>query len=238
VLANRRIDKSPLFRKFNDDGSHDQEYLRVWDPWVITEQNMLGHVSNYTNFLLARVSNDMEVDFSYLGQLVAAMNRHGINLDLFVPPVHVTELLLFSEGGVWPLFEKFKVNLLQTTAVLRERYSANIRLFDFGNISVATTQTIKPIDEHTTFDPYFFDPVHFRKPVGDFLLATMLKCSIERPIPDGFGIELTRENVMEHLASERGKLQAFRLRNPDLVEKISKTIGSHRKGAFEDQFLQ
>ncbi len=237
ILANQEKDKSSRFRRFNADGSFDQEWLRRFDAWVITEEAVIDHVAHYSNHFLGHWSNDFEVDFSSLLQLIEATSGYGIHVDLFIPPEHVTELLFYSEAGVWPLYEKFKVAFALAVEKANERYSADIHLFDFGNISDATTQTIKRADGHT-WDPLFFDPVHFRRAVGDFILATTLGCNIDTPVPNDFGTELNTASIPQHLAIERGKLAAYRANHPDLVKKIRAAIGSQRKGSFDEQFPQ
>jgi hypothetical protein len=231
LLANRQADKSFLFRGFEDNGNYDQEWLRRWGAWVITEQNLVGHVSHYSDFLLARVSNDMDIDLSYIDQLAMTSQRHGVALDIFITPVHVSELLFYREGGIWPLYEKFKTEVLRSVVDARQRYSTDIRLFDFANLSDIVMQTIKPIDLHEFHEP-FSDPVHFKRVVGDLLLATMLKCGIPTAAPDSFGIELNQTNIQDHLAAEKAKLDAYGASHPDLVRKISDVIGGRRKGSF------
>jgi hypothetical protein len=119
LLANRQVDKSFLFRGFEDNGNCDQEWLRRWGAWVITEQTLLGHVSAFSDFFLAKLSNDMDIDFSYIDQLAIASQRNGVALDIFIQPTHVSELLFFREGGIWPLYEKFKTDLLRSVSDAR-----------------------------------------------------------------------------------------------------------------------
>jgi hypothetical protein len=228
VLANRKSDKSFLFRGFGENGSYDQEWLRRWGASVITEQNLLGHVSNYTDHLLNRTANDMHADFGYVDQAAAAAQRNGIALDMFIPPVHATELILIREGGIWPLYERFKTDLLRRVDEARSRYSANIRLFDFGTLSLVTTQSIKQVDPNDVHEP-FSDPVHFKKNVGDLILAVMLKCGDGPAIPDGFGRELDRSSIVAHLLAEKSKLEAYESAHPELVRKIAEVIGQKRK---------
>jgi hypothetical protein len=222
--ANRQSDRSFLFHGFEPNGAYDQTWLRRWFAWVITEGNLRGHIINYRNLLLAKVSNDVEVDVSYVDLLAATAGRDGIALDLYVRPEHVSELLLYYEGGIWPLFEKYKRTLLRAANAARSRHGADIRVFDFGNLSDAVLQPIRPIDEHTLYDPYFTDPIHYRKPVGDFILATMYGCHIDQQVPSEFGIELDTDNIDAHLANEKAKLEAYRRADPELVRKVQSAL--------------
>jgi hypothetical protein len=229
VLANRKADKSFLFRSFGENGSYDQEWLRRWGAHVITEQNLIGHVGNYTNFLLSKVSNEMGIDLTYVDQLAQAAKLHQLDVDLFITPVHVTELLLFKEGGIWPLYERYKTELLQRVEDVRSRYSVNMRLFDFGTLNPMVSQTIKKVDLNQGHEP-FSDPVHFKVPVGEMILATILKCGISKPVPPNFGLELDRSNISAHLAKERAKLAFYVEEHPELAELIGRTIRARLKG--------
>lgn len=228
VLANRKADKSFLFRSFGENGIYDQGWLRRWAAFVITEQNLLGHISNYTDFLINRAANATHVDVEYVYEAAAAAQGDGMALDIFITPVHATELILFREGGLWPLYEQFKIDLLRAIEHARERYSVNIRLFDFGTLSSATNQPIRLIDNQDIRE-HFSDPVHFKTGIGDMLLAVMLKCANGAAVPEGFGRELDQTVVAGHLSAERAKLDAYAAAHPELVQKIAETIERGRK---------
>ena len=231
VQWNRRVDLSSArsFRRFADDGGYDQSWLKRFAAGVITQQNVVGHTNNYSNYFLVRVSNEMDIDYSFVQELAAAAKEYGFALDLFIPPEHVTELLLYKEGGIWPLFEKFKRGVLNARQDAQMKYSMDIRLFDFAQIDEVTTQSVESVDNHTLYDPRFSDPVHFRAGIGDMLMARLLKCSVPTSVPEGFGVQLHADNIEVHLANERGKLEAYRARHGDLVRTISNTIGDRRR---------
>jgi hypothetical protein len=224
VAANLQSDRSFLFYGFAPNGAYDQVWLRRWTAWVITNANLRGQIVNYRNLLVSKVSNNMDVDFSHLDALAAKAARDGIALDFFVTPEHVAELLLYYEGNIWPLFEKFKRSLLRAAEAGKSRYGIEFRVFDFGTLNDVMTQPIRQIDTKTVHDPYFGDPVHYRKPIGDFILSTMYGCKIDEAVPSDFGLELRRDNIDAHLASEKAKLEAYRRADPELVHKVQSAL--------------
>jgi hypothetical protein len=230
VAANRKADQLSVFRGYGNDGTFDQAWLGHMAARAIVQELALAHVASLTDAFLNKISNDMEIDFSYVDALAEAAARDGVALDFFVTPEHVVQLLLYDQGGVWPLYEKFKFGLLRSVDAAQQRYGADIRVFDFGTLNDATKQPLRSVVPEDAFDPYYSDPVHFRKVVGDFMLATMLGCVTAVPAPKEFGTELTDETITAHLATERAKLDAYKRSNISVVAKISEQIEEHRHG--------
>jgi hypothetical protein len=240
VALNRTTVKTPVSttRGYEEDGTNDLQWGPIWQPWMLTEQTATDHNAYYIGRFLPGLSNDLTPDLSYLDRIVSIAARNGVAVDLFIPPEHMTELLLYSEAGIWALFEKFKMNLLQTVQDLRTRHSVDIRFFDFGNVSAPTTQPLRQINDRTIYDPYYIDPVHFRRPVGEYMLATMFQCEIPAAVPEGFAIELAAGNIAAHFASQRQKLREYRRQNSALVERMSRAIETRLGRAIADKGLE
>jgi hypothetical protein len=228
VAANRKADQLSVFKGYGEDGTFDQTWLMHMAARAILQDLALAHVGFLTETFLAKISNEMEIDFSYLDTLAAAAARDQIALDVFVPPEHVVQLLLYDRGGVWPLYEKFKFRLLESVDTAKQRYGANIRVFDFGTLNDATKQPLRNTISKEAFDPYYSDPVHFRQIIGDFMLASLLGCVGTVPAPVDFSAELSDETISPHLAAERAKLDSYRRSNVGIVGKISEQIAQHR----------
>lgn len=226
VAANLQQDRSFLFRGFEPNGAYDQTWLRRWTARVITEQHVHGQVTNYYELYLKKMSNEMDPDVLYVEQMAQILAADGIALDLYFRPEHVSELLLYDEAHLWPLFEKFKRGIVTAVERSRAQYGANIRVFDFNTLSNVVVQPVRPVDNNTIYDPYFGDPVHYRKPVGDMILNTLYGCQIETSVPEGFGTEITPSNMQNHLAREREKLKAYRDANPDVVRRVADALRS------------
>jgi hypothetical protein len=230
IAANRIKDRAAIIQGYEKNGTFDQSWLRYMAAPILTREIALTHVASYTDFLLVNISNEMTFDFSYVDALAAAAGRDGISLDFFVPPEHVVELLLYDLGGVWPLYERFKLDLLRAVDAARKSYAANIRVFDFGTLNDATEQPLRASISPGAFDPYYGDPVHFRSVVGDFMLSTMLGCPIAASVPDGFGVELNAKNADRHLTVVREMLDRYRDSNIEIVREISNRITDTRGG--------
>jgi hypothetical protein len=172
----------------------------------------------------SHLTNDMKSDLSYIDAFAAAAARDNIELDFFIPPEHALLLLSYSVGGVWPAYERFKRDLLEATDTAKARYGATIRVFDFGAFNQVTEQPVKAAARATTFDPYYEDLVHFRRIVGDYILAKMLNCQISEQVPDGFGMQLNRHNIHAHLVEQRTKLGLYHNSNTELASAITEQL--------------
>ncbi len=223
VAANRGATAS-TFYGYGADGRFDQDWLKATSPRVVDETDALNLAVNYHRLFASGLTNEVKSDLSYVAAFAAAAARDHLELDFFIPPEHALLLLSYSIGGVWPSYEQFKRDLLEATDAARERYSVTIRVFDFGAFNQVTEQTVKAAARATTFDPYYEDLVHFRKLVGDFILAKMLSCQISEQVPDGFGIQLNRNNIHAHLVEQRAKLDLYRSSNTELASALTERL--------------
>jgi hypothetical protein len=227
VAANRIPDHSTHFHGFAEDGSYDQGWLRRLTAWAITDQTVASHTLSYNDRFVRYLSNDTTLDFSYVYLFADAASHDGISLDFFITPEHGSELLLYRAAGIWPLYEDFKRGLLAAVEMASRRYAIKISLYDFGNLDEVTSQPVRAIGDRKVYDPYFGDPIHFRSIVGDFMLATILKCQTPVAVPDGFAVELDAQSVEPHLADERAKIDSYAQSHRELLQEISDAI--HRR---------
>jgi hypothetical protein len=220
VAANMKRDQSFVSRGFEPDGSYDQQWLQRRMPKAISEQSLVSHIANYDKLLVSRVTNDLDIDLAYVDQLAELASRDGAALDVFITPEHASELLLYHEGGIWPLYEKLKRGLVQAGAAAQARYGTAVRVFDLGTFSEVSTQ---PVHQNgaAASDTYFNDPVHYKRIVGDFVLATIFGCQIDEPAPPGFASELSSSNIEPHLADQRARLDRYRQANGDVVRAVA-----------------
>ena len=84
--------------------------------------------------------------------------------------------------------------------------------------------------------PYYYDPSHFKKEVGDKVLDTIL--STDKLYTDNFGVKLTSKNIDEHISSTKTKLHQWRENNPDDVTEIDFIFNdTFSKNLVYDPFL-
>jgi hypothetical protein len=223
VAANKGATAS-VFHGYGADGRFDQDWLKATSPRVIGKADALNLAVSYHRLFTSRLTNDMKSDFSYVEAFAAAAARDNIELDFFIPPEHALLLLSYSIGGVWPLYEQFKRELLEATDAAKTRHGVTIRVFDFSAFNQVTEQPVKAAARPTTFDPYYEDLVHFRKIVGDFILAKMLSCHFSEQVPDGFGIELNRHNIDAHLVEQRARLGLYHRLNAELAGALTEQM--------------
>jgi hypothetical protein len=227
IYANATLDRRNLIDAYRPDGSFDPNYARYMAPESMSRDHIIGHISNYWQSFIRKMKPTWSPDLRYLDRVVARAKSAHIALDLFFPPVHVSELMLYNESGSWPLYERFKTALVAKVQRLRKDVGADIRLFDAGILSEITTD---PIAQPAK---YFQDPVHFRPATGDILLAGILGCQSERSTPTGAVVELTAKTpgeVETHLADERRKLAAYQQAHAELLNLVQKGLNSQAIG--------
>lgn len=141
-----------------------------------------------------------------------AQSRH-IELDLVIPPYHAHYYEIVDAAGLWPRFEAWKTALTQVVEENRRREGAvRVSLWDFASYDAYTTEPVPPKGDRRALMKWFWEPVHFRKALGDRLLARLLGES-----DADFGVQLTPQTLDSRLNEGRVNRDAYRARkSPDL----------------------
>lgn len=94
-------------------------------------------------------------------------NGEKVDVILFINPYHVDYLSLIAVTGKWHLFEQWKRDL---AAVATEKA---VPLWDFNSIDSYSTGAPPAAGNHKDHLPWFWEPAHYRKELGDLMLAKM-----------------------------------------------------------------
>ncbi len=108
-----------------------------------------------------------------LQDIVLLSRQHGIRTIFFINPIHRTTYL----NAHLSQFARFKQRLAGITDY-----------YDFSGLNAVTTGNY-----------YYYETSHYRPLVGDMMLNVMLGMP-DRPVPHGFGVHVTAENIASHLA--------------------------------------
>jgi hypothetical protein len=130
---------------------------------------------------------DQRQSTPHLDTIAAIINyarQHGIALTLVIEPSHVELLDLYRDAGLQPRIDRFKVDLAQ---LVRETGDTTTRLWDFNGLGAWTTEPIPAEGDRTTQTKWFWEPSHYKKPLGDLMLRRMFGDD-----PALFGRELAR----------------------------------------------
>lgn len=146
--------------------------------------------------------------FETFKDVIRFARQTGIDLRLFIDPVHAHMLLALRYAGLWPLYEEWKRRLVQILAEeSRESGKPAFPLWDFSGFNAVTTETVPPAGDLKTAVKWFWEPAHYKKETGDLILDKVLDYKSWARVPSDFGIQLTLENVESVLTanSEKGE---------------------------------
>jgi hypothetical protein len=147
--------------------------------------------------------------FEIFENMIRFARQAGIDLRLFIDPVHARMLLAMRYAGLWPPYEEWKRRLVQ---ILAEESSESGKpafpLWDFSGFNAVTTETVPPAGDLKTPVKWFWEPAHYKRETGDLILDKVFGYQSSLTLaPNDFGILLTPENVESVLMkdSEKGE---------------------------------
>jgi hypothetical protein len=132
----------------------------------------------------------------------------GIDLRLVIYPYHLLLMLQLQDAGFWPLFEEWKADVATLSDDARRR-GVHVSLWDFGCPNELTAEAVPPEGERGAAMQWYWEAGHFKKELGDLVLARVLGAGDSNGA-DGFGLELTTANVGERNKACRAALAAMR----------------------------
>ena len=138
-----------------------------------------------------------------LRRIVALCHEHGLQLTLFIPPLHARGL---EEMSVcWDDYEDWLRELTQIAPVL-----------DFTAFNEYTMSAAAPGQVTEATNPYFWDVVHGKAAFGNLLLADLLRTEAPQ-----LGTWLGPESLPGHLAQLRQGLAAWEAAHPESAEECA-----------------
>ncbi len=137
-----------------------------------------------------------------------------VEVVLFVNPYHVDYLILVEMSGYWPLFEEWKRQLTDITVEF------DVPLWDFNAVDAYSTESPPPPRDRRSMLRWFWEPAHYRRELGDRMLAAMLDRTCGAPAVHGFGTELTPASLPRELERLRDDLHRFMQANPAMAARL------------------
>jgi hypothetical protein len=141
-----------------------------------------------------------------LAQIVADCRQANVELIVVLSPIHALHLETIHQAGLWPTFERWKRDLVETLAQDRQAHSEarQVALWDFTGYSPYTCEAVPAADDKQTCMRWYLEWSHFTPELGDLVIARIL----DRAPPDGrsltdFGVRIDHDNLAGHLATLR-----------------------------------
>ncbi|MFF2890598.1 hypothetical protein [Paenibacillus sp. NPDC057967] len=175
--------------RFKDDGSVDESYI-------------IPYESNITYLDAITIDYTLSLDsLEYVNQMKNICDQNGIQLILYISPVHAIFLETYWQLDHWPAYEEWKRRLVEIAPV-----------WDFSGYHDISMSSLYQKE-------YYDDLSHFSKHTGDLMLYRMLNLKTDY-VPDGFGVLITPSNVDNHLESIRNSRKTWPGKDANMQELI------------------
>jgi hypothetical protein len=155
-------------------------------------------------------------------EMIAACLRRGVRLLIATPPLHALLLELFHRRGAWGTVERWKRDLAAAVERQNEVHAPArpAEVWDFAGFWSYNTEAVPPAADVAGAMRWHWEATHFKKELGDVLLARLLAGA------DGagaaFGVRLRAGEVEPHLAAQRTLRERWAKTHADQVELLDR----------------
>jgi len=162
--------------------------------------------------------------FDAVDSIVALARSRGIAVRLVIYPYHAHTLALFHLTGLWPAYEDWKRELARRIDAASG--TLDIELWDFTSFAPYADEPIpRPGDTRTELE-WYWEAGHFKKALGDIVLATVLE---GRP-PDPSWGRVKGSEIEQRLSAQRTARDAYESAHPqDLAELAALVAAAARR---------
>lgn len=149
--------------------------------------------------------------------IIALCRQNGIALDLAIAPFHADYLEALDHAGLWPRYEQTKTVLARLVA---SEGGDMVRLWDFIGYDAYSTEPVPDPSDHAGRTRWFWEPSHFKRVLGEKILATIYQGAVE------YGIRLTVDTVGPRLEADRQAKAVYQAHNNGSRERLARTTHS------------
>ena len=172
---------------------------------------------------LAPEGGGESIDQLVLEAMLDRAGATGGETHLVIYPYHAQIRLMIDGLGLNPLFDAWKRDLV-ARAGRRAARGERVVLWDFSGISETTREAIPPRGDKKTQLARYWEAGHFKKALGDRVLARVLGSDDE-----GFGIRLDAGNIDAHLAADARAVEALKTADAALVAETADVLRAARR---------
>ena len=146
-------------------------------------------------------------DLQRLHAFLQATSASNADVKLVIYPYHAQILAMFEVAGLWPLFEEWKRQLVAAVAeATRNNPGLSITLLDFSGFGPYNCERIPDAGEVRAATQWYWEGGHFKKELGDIVLARVMSEPAPLIEARAFGTRLEAGSVLanaERIAAER-----------------------------------
>jgi Tetratricopeptide repeat len=174
-----------------------------------------------------------EVDtFAVFRSMIDFAYQSGVDVRLFINPIHARMLVAIREAGLWPTYEAWKRGISEIVEDEgRKLGRAPIPLWDFSGFNTVTTEAIPPIGVTTSKMRFWWEPSHYQSLVGAMMLDRILGYSDpKRDVPADFGVRLDRTTIDAWIDATRKGALDYAVAEPRDVKIVTDAIDHLMQG--------
>jgi hypothetical protein len=160
-------------------------------------------------------------------ELLSFAREEGIDLRLFISPVHARYLEAYRRVGWWPLFEAWKralVASLDKEARLHQQRRP-FPLWDFSGFNRVTMEVVPARDDLKTTMRWYIESSHYSRELGNVVLDSVLA---GKPAPargdSAPGVLIDATNIEPHLQRIRRDADAYRSEFPAEAAEVAEIV--------------
>ena len=179
------------------------------------EENVIEHRRLFETVLLNKffLEDRTYLDFHYaehrldeVRRMAEVCEQEGIELIIFINPVHALQLEAIRLMGLWDMFERWKRDVVEA--------AGDVPLWDFTGYTGPRAERVPAAGELTAMR-WYFESSHYKPALGELVISDLFSET------SSLGTRLTAQNVGEHLAAIRGQRQQYVETHPDEIEWIT-----------------
>ena len=159
--------------------------------------------------------------FDAVDSIIALARARGITVRFVIYPYHAHTLMLFHLTGLWPAYEDWKRELV--SRVDAAQGTMDVEIWDFTGFSPYADERVPQPGDTRTELQWYWEAGHFKKSLGDLLLANMLDA---RPDGERWGRRLAGRSVEERLLEQRAARDDYERRHREDVADLRALVAA------------
>lgn len=154
--------------------------------------------------------------FQILEEMVKRCNEAGVVTVIIINPIHLAQLMLIDDLGLWPDFDEFKRDMASLSS--GETFeNSPVRVLDGAYVNEFTTERVPESGPMT----WYWESSHFRKELGDLILENACRLMASEKLPvQTIARAIDAANVELHLKTTRTDFEQLRGARSDLDDWI------------------
>jgi len=159
--------------------------------------------------------------FDAVDSIIALAAARDIKLRFVIYPYHAHTLVLFQLTGLWTAYEDWKRELARRIDAAQG--ATDVQLWDFTGFSPYADERVPGPGDTRTELQWYWEAGHFKKALGDVLLAEMFAAPIAG---ERWPRRLTERDVEARLREQRDARDNYKYRHPADVAELNALVAA------------